>query len=170
MNRSIGNLKVGFAGLLASVLTAATSPLAKAELKTQWQTTAQAPQGLMEQFAKDYQIQSKYLSQMSFTRIQVKGQSAPMYLIDAAVWKEFNRFCGSGGCLIALYQQNNGKYSSVFRDVLVSRVPPPYQFVQVSNRVFNGFPCLQFTSSPTWRSTQLNQRTICFDGQKFSYR
>lgn len=104
------------------------------------------------------------VSRAIITKIQQAEQGKVLYLVTLGS----QQLCGSGGCQYYGYVTDGSTYRKVFNQLLDSRLPPELEFLQVTNQISSGLPCLQFTQLENIMSSdRLRLSRFCYDGETY---
>lgn len=146
-----------------------------------WQYAAKvAPPGLMQQVVQE-NVNPDWLGdpgKMQVIKPKVKGQKNDLYLINTRVQYECplngcsplaDPLCGSKGCAYLGYVRRGKSYTEVFNQYLRSTLPPDVTFLQVSNSLVLGLPCLGFTQLSEPTGGKLKIQKFCYDGNKYKF-
>ncbi len=134
-----------------------------------WQPASSiAPPELMAQVIQENinpEIQVN-AAQMRVWKIQLPGQSTPLYLIDSRIANsagspQNNPLCGALGCAFWGYVQEEN-YRRVFASYLDPRLPPDIPLIEPTNIIQNGLPNLKINQL---QNHQIQQLTLSFNGQ-----
>jgi len=155
----------------ASAQTLIQEPIATTWMATDWQKVSEAGlSDLINQIVTDKE--NTYIppgsppldvSRAIVTKIQEPKQGKVLYLVTLGS----QQLCGSGGCQYYGYVTDGSNYRKVFHHLLDSRLPPGLEFLQVTNQLSAGLPCLQFTQLENIMSDRLRLSRFCYDGQMY---
>ncbi len=107
-------------------------------------------------------------SSASGTQIDDLASAMQVYEIENDLYLvNFNSrlLCGRGGCLYAMYHEDDRQLDRVFYNYLTA-TPRGVPLLEIDDREQNDLPCLTFNQLDPSLS-QLNAITLCFDGEQY---
>ncbi|MCU0551793.1 MAG: hypothetical protein MUC48_20830 [Leptolyngbya sp. Prado105] len=149
---------------------------ATAQGNDQWVYLAQAKlPGLQQQLQQRYESGAAPLDagRMRVLKIQQRGQSQPLYVVDTRValepkQRKLNPACGAAGCAIVAYISSQSIYQEVL-SVYLDPIPPKRKaLIEPTSKIQNGLPCLNFNQRQI-KTGQVEVLQWCYNGQSYQF-
>lgn len=144
-----------------------------------WEYAAKvAPPELMQKVLEE-NVSDDWLGdprRMKVIKLKIRGQKNNLYLVNTRVQYECppsgcsplaDPLCGSSGCAYLGYIQRGNSYHRVFNEYLKSILPPKVSFLEVSDRLTLGLPCLRFTELSDLATNKLQISKFCYNGNNY---
>jgi hypothetical protein len=149
---------------------------ATAQGNDQWIYLSQAKiPGLQKHLQQRYESDAAPLDtgRMRVLKIQQRGQSQPLYVIDTRValepkQRQLNPTCGASGCAIVAYISSHPTYQEVL-SVYLDPIPPKKKaLIEPTPKIQNGLPCLNFNQRQV-KTGQVEVVQWCYNGQRYQF-